>query len=222
MSDWRRSIGIISLVGGLLFSAAALAAFQRPFPLNEESEADLPRTVESLLMNLADGVYQFCTESDPQDWRDGAGACLNVLKQGTTADGYYGYPHSDRFVCLRGQIAGDWLYGEGMVVSWAGRTWSDIPQEEFTWDQEGRLHLSQGELAHSEESSEGQVSWIIFQQASLNMQGLYLYPVFRMTSPTQLCDWPLIDGEVCDDESCRYYDTGSGHHSQLSNGGGGR
>ena len=146
-------------------------------------------TVETLLTNLPDGAYQFCTEPVSQDWRDGAGVCLNFVKQGTTVDGYYGYPHSDRFVCLRGRVSEDWLYGQGLVISWAGRRWSDIPQAEFTWDPEGRLYLSQGELAHSEQMSEGQVGWIIFQQASLNLQELYRYAAPRMKSPNQLCDW---------------------------------
>lgn len=209
MSGWHCSIGLISLISWLLF----LSAVNLPASLEKVGKFCLSRyldyiqipslclgkkdcsqircglTMEALVANLPDGIYQFCTVPDPQDWRDGAGACLNFVKQGTTVDGYYGYPHSDRFVCLRGQISEDWLQGEGLVISWAGHAWSDIPQAEFSWDEEGRLYLSQGELVHSEKLDEGQISWIIFQQARLNMQGLYPYPESRMTSPTQLCNW---------------------------------
>ncbi|MDJ0708081.1 MAG: hypothetical protein QNJ46_32815 [Leptolyngbyaceae cyanobacterium MO_188.B28] len=185
MSVWRHSVGLVGLVGWLLFSNVTTL----PASLEKGEESGILPTAETLLTNLPDGAYQFCTEPDPQDWRDGAGVCLNFVKQGTTVNGYYGYPHSDSFVCLQGKVAEDCLYGKGLVISWAGRIWLEIPQVEFNWDKEGRLYLSQGSLAHSEEMGEGQISWIVFQQANLNMQGLYPYPSPRMTSPTQLCDW---------------------------------
>ncbi len=149
-------------------------------------------TMETLLANLTDGAYQLCTEPAPQDWRDGSGTCLNITKQGTTVDGYYGYPHSSAFVCLRGSVTDDWLYGQGLLISWPGYSWSDIPQEEFIWDYpEGRLSLGQGELVRSEGVGEEQVSWIIFRTAKLNIQAMHLYDSPRMTPPMQLCDWPF-------------------------------
>ncbi|MBE7385656.1 MAG: hypothetical protein F6J95_030205 [Leptolyngbya sp. SIO1E4] len=185
MSVWQRSISLIPLVGWLLFSNSATL----PAGLEKIAAADTSLTAETLLTNLPDKNYQFCTEPDPQDWRDGAGVCLNFVKQGVTVDGYYGYPHSGNFVCLRGEVSGDWLQGEGLAISWFGQTWSDIFQEEFTWDSEGRLFLSQGEVMHHEGMGEDQASWIIFEQASLNMQGMHSYPEPRMTSPSQLCNW---------------------------------
>ena len=149
-------------------------------------------TMETLFATLKDGSYQLCTEPDPQDWRDGSGVCLNVVKRGNTLDGYYGYPHSSAFVCLRGQISENWLHGQGLVISWLGRIWQEIPQEEFSWDdQEDRLYLSQGALVSNNGVDDEQVSWIVFQTARLNMQAMYLYDSPRMTSPTQLCDWPF-------------------------------
>ncbi|MDJ0693539.1 hypothetical protein [Mastigocoleus sp. MO_188.B34] len=185
MSGWYNFIALISLVGWLLFSSAATS----PASLEKEEKAGISPMAETLLVNLPDGAYQLCTEPDPQDWRDGAGVCLNCVKQGMSIDGYYGYPHSDSFVCLRGKLSKNWLYGEGMVISWVGNPWFEIPQKKFTWDKEERLNLSQGNLMHSDGIGEDRVKWIIFKQASLNMQGLYLYPNPRMTSPTQLCDW---------------------------------
>lgn len=149
-------------------------------------------TMEMLITPLDDGNYQLCTEPDPQDWRDGSGACLNILKQGTMLEGYYGYPHSGSFVCLRGHLSENWLDGQGLVVSWAGNTWQDIPQETFIWDHpEERLSMGPGELLRSEGVGEEQVSWIMFQTARLNMQSMYLYDNPRMTPPMQLCDWSL-------------------------------
>ncbi len=149
-------------------------------------------TMETQLLNLRDGAYQFCTQPDPQDWRDGLGTCLNVAKQGTTLDGYYGYPHSSAYVCLRGQVSGNWLQGQGLVISWPGYLWPEIPPEEFSWDSpEGRLSLSQGKWVQGDDGEDDSVSWIIFETARLDMQAMYLYNRPRMTSPAQLCDWPL-------------------------------
>lgn len=186
MFVWRRSIGLIGLLGWLLYSSEATL----PAPLAREKDTGVAPTIESVLANLPDGAYQFCTEPDPKDWRDGVGACLNFMKQGITADGYYGYPHSGNFICLRGEVSEDWLHGEGLLFAWGGQIWSTIPQEESTWDQEGRLHLNQGVVVRSEGMGEDPVIWIVFRQARLNMEGLYRYPESRMTSSTQLCDWP--------------------------------
>ncbi len=185
MLNWCNSIGLIGLISWLLFANAATLAIS----LEKEGKADISPMAKTSLANLPDGAYQLCTEPLPQDWRDGAGVCFNYVKKGTTIDGYYGYPHSDGFVCLRGNLSKDWLYGEGMIIPWGEGTRLQIPKKEFTWDKEGRLSLSQGDLAHSNGIGENRVDWIIFKQASLNTQGLYLYPNPRMKSPTQLCDW---------------------------------
>ncbi|MGB3614752.1 MAG: hypothetical protein WBA10_13245 [Elainellaceae cyanobacterium] len=183
MSGWHFSVGLIGLLGGLLFSSTALL----PMPMDEKQTSSFVQT-ETLLANLPDGAYQLCTDPDPQDWRDGAGICLNMVKQGTSIEGYYGYPHSSDFVCLRGQVFENLISGEGLVISWTGHTWSDIPQDEFVWDEEGRLSLGQGSIARRE----NEVSWIVFRRMSLDTQGLYRYPEPRMTPPTQLCDWSTI------------------------------
>lgn len=185
MSTWQYGLGSLGLVSGLLWSLA-MGASPVPLQLSAQAETSSPPTMEQLLKTLPDGPYQFCTEPDPQDWRDGVGACFNFIKQELTLAGYYGYPHSGDFVCLRGQVAGDWLNGQGLVVSWAGQSWFEIPTEEIVWDREGRLVLRQGTVV----SGEGPVSKIVFGQARLNLEGLYQYPESRMTAPTQLCDWP--------------------------------
>ena len=77
------------------------------------------------LVDLPNGTYQFCTEPAPQDWRDGAGTCLIFAKIDTTASGYYGYPHSENFICLDGEISQTDIFGTGMAISWAGDAWTD-------------------------------------------------------------------------------------------------
>ena len=188
MSAWRHSLHPIA--GGLLLSCVSLLFAQ---PLASESELGLSQAISPTqpLANLTDGYYQLCTEPPPDDWRDGDGVCLNVWKQGHWLDGYYGYPHSSRFVCLRGRISEAQLQGEGMVMSWAGHLWTDIPQTAFTWDDEARLTLDEWRVFHEEGVGEEQMRWIVFQTARLDLQKLYSYPSARMTPAAQLCDWRL-------------------------------
>ena len=188
MSDRGFSIIVLGLLGWLFLVSPVTS------PLALKARETRQAFSQSLLVNQPDGVYQLCSEPDPQDWQDGAGVCLNIVKQDNIIDGYYGYPHSDSFICLRGAVSkdeeGERVIGQGMVITWGGRTWSTIPQEPFAWDDEGRLSLAQGEVVQTEGSGDYQTTWIVFQDANLNVQGFYPYEESRMTSPSQLCDWP--------------------------------
>lgn len=181
MNSWRHLVELISVVGlggvALLVPTTALA----------ESLAQAPNAtvVASSLIDLPDGAYQFCTEPAPQDWRDGAGACLTVVKTDVIASGYYGYPHSESFICLKGEISETSIVGTGMAISWEGDTWTDVPESSFYWDEEGRLFLSEGDWAKQKEN----MGWIVFKQAALNTQSLYRYDNVQMTPPEQLCNW---------------------------------
>jgi hypothetical protein len=193
---------------------------------------------------LPGGAYQFCTEPDPQNGQDGAGVCLNFVKQGTRLTGYYGYPHSDAFVCLRGQVAGPDFSGEAYVVSWGGNVWTEVPatppetaspEPSFIWDDAGRLLLGPGEIAQTIGEEMDQISWVFFRQARLDLQGLYQYAAPRMKPPAELCDWSFLQNQAAanrpgpairikgqkeshHDESFRHNDPGSSHHSQLRTG----
>jgi hypothetical protein len=68
--------------------------------------------------NLENGNYQFCSQPKPNDWRDGAGVCLNFGKVGDRIDGYYGYPHSDVFICIRGSSLDNTITGKALGVFW--------------------------------------------------------------------------------------------------------
>lgn len=185
MLSWLRSAAYLGLITGLtIFRANALLAAQ-PDPKG----VVISPSAEILLTKLADGAYQFCTEPVPDNWLDGAGACLNIVKQGTAIDGYYGYPHSNRYVCLRGQVSEDWFSGEGLLIAWSGEYEAGIPEAELNWGQKTRLYLGQESEIYLEGIGEDQVSWILFEQTRLNMQGFYLYPSPKMTPPTQLCEW---------------------------------
>ena len=185
MSVWYIHLGILAcllnLTAGIISTSPSRA-----------QELRLPEE-PTLVVSLTDGAYQFCTEPPPQDWRDGAGGCLNVQKTNTTLDGYYGYPHSGSFVCLRGNVSNHFLSGRGLVMSWAGYNWPEIPQKDFYWDKEQRLLLSQGKQVGSEGEGQDQINWIMFQTATLNLKDLYRYPEVRMTKPGQLCDWRFGD-----------------------------
>lgn len=193
---WMGLMGWVS--GSLLSSMVApsiLLAQNAPAPT--ESSTPTPS-----LFQLADGAYQFCTEPDPQDWQDGAGVCLNFVKQGASIDGYYGYPHSDVFVCLQGELTEGLLEGQGLMINWnsdledtdsnaqVSETEPTAEQVEEAWDVEGRLFLEHPEIIQPQEAVDDQIGWISYQQAKLNVEGLYAYPSPRMTPPNQLCSWP--------------------------------
>lgn len=180
---------LFSLIFSLI-SASGLASgvlLIQPLALaNRTANKDDIVAVAGALSVLPDGAYQFCTEPAlKNDWKDGAGACLTLVKQGTTGSGYYGYPHSESFICLEGQVSETGLSGSGTAFSWPGHPWSNIPETSFYWDDESRLSLAEGDWVRQE----GEISWIIFQQAVLNTEGMYQYATPQMTPPEQLCDW---------------------------------
>ncbi|HEY9659851.1 MAG TPA: hypothetical protein V6C65_15450, partial [Allocoleopsis sp.] len=141
------------------------------------------------IATLADGSYQVCSVPDPQDWQNGAGVCLVFNKQGDRVEGYYGYPHSDRFICLRGNVEANQITGEALTLSWAGNVWEGIPDTPFTWDDEGHLTLSQGNIVRSSGGADDRTDWILFRNAQLEVNHFYPYSPPRMVAPTQLCRW---------------------------------
>jgi len=145
--------------------------------------------IQPMVATLADGNYQFCSQPDPHDWQDGAGVCFVFQKSDRQVEGYYGYPHSDNFICIKGQVEDNRIIGKALEISWAGHKWTDIPQSAFTWDSSGRLTLSQGNIVRSINDVEGRIDWIAFRQAALNLNGFYQYSHPRMTPLPQLCEW---------------------------------
>ena len=141
------------------------------------------------IATLTNGRYQFCSQPDPEDGRDGAGVCFNFTKTDDRVDGYYGYPHSDYFICVRGAVDGSLITGEALALSWAGDQWSSIPESESTWDQEEHLTLSQGNLIRTAGSDDHRTDWILFRQALLNVSEFYLYASPRMRPASELCVW---------------------------------
>lgn len=124
MANRRRIVSSVGVAASLLF--LSIPAWSTPIALL----ASIP--TEDYLSGLPDGAYQLCTEPDPEDWTDGAGSCLNIVKQGQFASGYYGYPHSSNFICLRGEISETFLVGEALFISWSAHRWTNFPDEAFT------------------------------------------------------------------------------------------
>ncbi|MBE9006128.1 hypothetical protein IQ259_13970 [Fortiea sp. LEGE XX443] len=150
------------------------------------------------IASLANGNYQLCSQPDPKDWRDGAGVCFNFSKNGNRVNGYYGYPHSDQFICVRGIVDGDAysnprverITGEGLAIVWDNLQLKNTPEPaEFKWDSEGHLTLSQGNILNTINADEDGAKWILYRKASLNLQGFYQYNRPRMTPVSQLCQW---------------------------------
>lgn len=162
---------------------------QSPFGIGIQSQ-EQPETLiaqpRSTLVDLADGAYQFCSQPQPDDWRDGAGVCLNFQKQGLQIDGYYGYPHSDSFICIRGEASGNVVRGGALALSWMGEQWTMEPESEFKWDAEGHLSLRRGHWIDRAETDD-ESRWILFDQALLDINGFYQYDHPRMQPSSNLC-----------------------------------
>ncbi|MBD2344163.1 hypothetical protein [Anabaena subtropica] len=173
------------LTSGLVFDQQ-IEEPQRLFDLNSYS---LISEKKINIANLANGNYQFCSQPDPKDWQDGAGVCANFHKTGNRFDGYYGYPHSDNFICIRGNLKGNLIAGEALSILWANQQQNNIPTSAFKWDLEERLTLSQGNLINAANHHQDAVQWIIYRQALLNLEGFYQYNRPRMTPVAQLCQW---------------------------------
>jgi hypothetical protein len=150
------------------------------------------------IASLVNGNYQFCSQPDPKDWRDGAGVCFNFNKTGNRVNGYYGYPHSDQFICIRGIVdgdaygnpRGDRITGEGLGIVWDNLQQRNTPESaEFKWDWQGRLTLSQGNILNTINADKDSAKWIFYRKASLNLQGFYQYNRPRMTPVSQICHW---------------------------------
>jgi hypothetical protein len=141
------------------------------------------------ISTLANGSHQFCTEPPPSDWRSGAGVCFNFVKIGDRVSGYYGYPYTDDFICVRGKIKRNLVTGEALMVSWLGREWTSIPKTALKWDEEGHLLLKDGKIIRTTIDQSGRTDWILFGSAKLDTQGFYRSTQSLLTSPSQLCDW---------------------------------
>jgi hypothetical protein len=142
---------------------------------------------------LTNGNYQFCSQPKPNDWRDGAGVCLNFVKAGDRIDGYYGYPHSDVFICIRGNSLNDTITGKALGAFWFTDQPGEVPQNRLEWDAEKRLRLGRGKVMRSIRDRGDRSDWILFQDASLNLQGFYQYAKPQMTPASKLCDWSIAN-----------------------------
>jgi hypothetical protein len=141
------------------------------------------------ISTLVNGNYQFCSEPPPSDWRSGAGVCFNFTKIGDRVSGYYGYPHTDDFICVRGKIKDNLVTGEALMVSWLGREWTSIPKTAIKWDKEGRLTIKDSKIIRTTIDKSGRTDWILFGSAKLDPKGFYQSNKSLLTSPSQLCDW---------------------------------
>ncbi len=151
------------------------------------------QTAPTAISDLENGKYQFCSEPKPNDWRDGAGVCLNFAKVGDRIDGYYGYPHSDVFICIRGSSLNDTITGQALGFLGFTNQPGEVPQNRLEWDVEKRLRLGQGKVIRSIRDRGDRTDWILFQDASLNLQGFYQYLKPQMTPVSKLCNWSIVN-----------------------------
>ena len=141
------------------------------------------------IATLTNGNYQYCTEPPPRDWRTGAGVCFYFTKISDRVSGYYGYPYTDDFICVRGKIKNNLVIGEALMMSWLGRGWTNIPKTALKWDEEGHLLLKGGKISRTTIDKNGRTDWILFGSAKLDAQGFYRSNKLSLTPPSRLCKW---------------------------------
>lgn len=173
-------IGMMALIPAIALTSTILRS-----PVLAQGADAQPST----LAKLGNGDYQLCSQVDPQDGRDGAGVCLNIAKRGDRVDGYYGYPHSGNFVCIRGQIDQHRVVGRGLVISWPSHPWPPIQPSQYQWRLDQHLTLKNGYLVRSVREAMGRVDWIEFDEVILDITGFYQYEAVKMRPPSQLCEW---------------------------------
>jgi hypothetical protein len=179
--NFQKSLSLIVLSLGILAEGI----------LADPSLAQNP-LVQTPIAKLTNGNYQFCSQPKPNDWRDGAGICLNFAKADDRIDGYYGYPHSDVFICIRGSSLNNTITGKALGISGLNQP-DEVPQDRLEWDSEQRLHLGQGKVVRSINDRDDRRDWVLFQAAALNLQGFYQYLKPQMTPAPELCDWSMTN-----------------------------
>lgn len=137
----------------------------------------------------SNGRYQLCTEPDPQDWQDGAGVCAVFSKVDRRLDGYYGYPHSDRFICLRGTVAEDLFRGQALTLTWADSERPSLASLEKEWQVETRMQVQQAKILRTEPAEDGWIVWVKFEKVTLDLQGMHRYAKAKMRPASELCNW---------------------------------
>ena len=142
---------------------------------------------QAAIATFNNGNHQVCSQPDPQSWQDGEGVCFVFDKTGKQVAGYYGYPHSDRFICMKGTVNHNQVVGEAFSLLWEGETVSDVSQVPFKWDQEGHLTLSQPEEVRLADRRDRNFSAIHFQTATLDLDNFHHYEKPKMKSPLDLC-----------------------------------
>ncbi|HEY9597192.1 MAG TPA: hypothetical protein V6D33_05940 [Cyanophyceae cyanobacterium] len=130
---------------------------------------------QDLMATLPDGTYQVCSEPEAKDLPFGSGVCFWFHKANNRVVGNYGYPNSDIFICVSGEIEGNTTQGEALAVSWPSETWEKIPESSFQWDEEGHLTLNNGSIIDTVYSDLGRTDWIEFRSAKLELNGFYQY-----------------------------------------------
>ncbi len=183
------SIGLIAILAGTGDTSILADNREAIVSIGRSSPSVKQKANTQALSTLANGSYLFCTEPPPSDWRSGAGVCFNFVKSSDRVSGYYGYPYTDDFICVRGKIQGNLVTGEALMVSWRSREWTNIPKIAFKWDEEGRLLLKDGKIIRTTIDRSGRTDWILFGWAKLDPQGFYRSTKSSLTPPSQLCKW---------------------------------
>ncbi len=181
----ERGVSAVLIVAMLVGLGGGGLVFDREAQVQAKSPTQ-SRTNQGKISALADGDYQQCSQPESKDL-DGAGVCLRFQKAGQRIAGYYGYPHSDRFVCLEGNIQGDRVVGKAHLFSWAGEKWPDIPVAPFLWDEEGHLTLEGWKSKPLGGQGEEAMTLITFERAVLDVAGFYQYSRPKMSAPGSLC-----------------------------------
>ncbi len=174
---------------GTLFVSLVLSLLLAGLPVRDKNWMAIAATPTTAIAKWPNGRYQLCSQPEPSDWKDGAGVCVVFSKAANKLDGYYGYPHSDRYICLRGSITDSSFKGEGLAFTWFTTPTPKISSLEKQWDTEGRMRVDQAQILKLEAMEDGWASWVRFGAATLDLKGLYRYTAPKMRPASELCNW---------------------------------
>ncbi len=87
----------------------------------------------------------------------------------------------------------DTITGKALGIFWSGSQPSEIPQNRLELGIEHLLRLGQGKIVSSMRDRDDCDDWILFQNASLNLQSFYQYFKLQMIPVSKLYDWSIAN-----------------------------
>ncbi|MFE4106507.1 hypothetical protein [Almyronema epifaneia] len=116
--------------------AIGLSATASTIPVGQAAEViGGPTGSQFTIESLANGNYRFCSDRPPTDVQRVSGVCFRFRKQGEAIVGNYYYPYEGSSLCVKGQVNGNTVTGQGVerLGENSDRSLFDLPQDRSAW-----------------------------------------------------------------------------------------